>query len=141
MKDRPNRAQRRLAAAARRRIPCTGPRSPFRDRSDEIATTQAPRPAGLERVLENGTYLVQDCARPGGWRVLMICRRDGRGGITWDDLHWIKEILYPTREAVELYPREEDLVDVANMRHLWVLPPFAWMPHGLDRNPGRGGVG
>lgn len=31
--------------------------------------------------------------------------------------------------AVEIYPAERDIVNVANMRHLWVLPerlPFGW---------------
>lgn len=51
-------------------------------------------------------------------------------GITWDDLQQLKaEAGYGDRQAVEIYPADEDVVNVANMRHLWVLPeslPFAW---------------
>lgn len=136
----PNRATRRAMAGARRKLPCTGPRGPLVDRSVDIAAIEGAPPRGLERVLENGTYLVQDCARADGWRVLMICRRDGREGISWDDLAWLKDAAgYADREAVELYPRTGDVVNVANMRHLWILPPGTWMPYGLDKNPNRSG--
>ena len=36
---------------------------------------------------------------------------------------------------MEVYPRTADLVNVANMRHLWVLPellPFAWRKGAAD---------
>jgi hypothetical protein len=50
--------------------------------------------------------------------------------ITWDELQWIKNVLgYHAHDAVEVYPPTMDVVDVANMRHLWVLSgplPFAW---------------
>lgn len=50
--------------------------------------------------------------------------------ITWDQLQWIKaQCGYPERDAVEVYPPTWDIVNVANMRHLWVLEgylPFAW---------------
>lgn len=43
--------------------------------------------------------------------------------IEWDDLQLIKrEIGYGDYYAIEIYPRECDLVNVANMRHLWILP-------------------
>lgn len=133
-----NRADRRSMAQARRRLPCSHPRGELLDRSEDIGTIDGIPPRGLERVLENGTYLIQDCARPGGWRVLMICRRDARDGISWDDLQWIKGAAgYRDREAVEVYPRDGDVVNVANMRHLWILPEGTWMPHGLDKNPAR----
>lgn len=57
---------------------------------------------------------------------------DGRwsDNLTWDELQFIKnELGHGDRDAVEVYPREQDVVNVANMRHLWVLPdlvPFAW---------------
>ena len=36
---------------------------------------------------------------------------------------------YKDKFAVEVYPAENDIVNVANMRHLWVLPKplgFEW---------------
>ncbi len=52
-------------------------------------------------------------------------RPDGRwdDGLTWDELQDIKRQLgMADRYAVEVYPRDSDVVNVANMRHLWVLP-------------------
>jgi len=53
--------------------------------------------------------------------------------ITWDELQQLKaEAGYADHDAVEVYPRQRDVVNVANMRHLWVsvhetLPmPFVW---------------
>lgn len=49
---------------------------------------------------------------------------DGRWSdrITWDELQAIKrEVGYGDRFAVEIYPADRDLVNVANMRHLWIL--------------------
>lgn len=59
---------------------------------------------------------------------------DGTGnwleGISWDDLQRIKnEVGYGNSDAIELYPASKDVVNVANIRHLWVLPSgseYAW---------------
>lgn len=51
-------------------------------------------------------------------------------GIQWQDLMGLKaECGYAFYDAVEVYPNMLDIVNVANMRHLWVLReklPFAW---------------
>jgi len=50
--------------------------------------------------------------------------------ITWDDLMGVKaECGYGNCWAVEIYPPNDDVVNVANMRHLWLIPEaplFAW---------------
>jgi hypothetical protein len=71
-----------------------------------------------------------------GWTRLSVCRADldshGRwkDGITWDELQRLKrEAGYGDQEAVEVYPADADVVDVANIRHLWIVPagmPFTW---------------
>lgn len=51
-------------------------------------------------------------------------RSDGRwdDGLTWDEMQEIKrQIGMADKYAVEIYPRDRDVVNVANMRHLWVL--------------------
>lgn len=66
-----------------------------------------------------------------GWKRLTVnsVRRNGkswRDGITWDELQRIKnECLGPETWCVENYPSDSKLVDVSNMRHLFVLdePP------------------
>jgi len=52
-------------------------------------------------------------------------------GLVWDDLQQIKsEVGRGECDAVEVYPRDQDIVNVANMRHLIVfkktLLPFVW---------------
>jgi hypothetical protein len=50
--------------------------------------------------------------------------------ITWDELQRCKrETGYGDWYALEVYPRDRDLVHVANMRHLWLLSeplPIGW---------------
>lgn len=50
--------------------------------------------------------------------------------ISWDDLMDIKsEIGFERNWAVEIFPDYTEVMNVANMRHLWVLPEppaFAW---------------
>lgn len=50
--------------------------------------------------------------------------------ITWNELQAIKnELGFFTHTAVEIFPPIHDVVDVASIRHLWVLEgslPYAW---------------
>jgi hypothetical protein len=89
-----------------------------------------------DAVMRSKTFLVQIfCGEE--WVRLSFCRtaigRDGHWleGITWEELQRLKrEAGYGEFDAVEAYPRDRDVVNVANMRHLWVplkAPlPFAW---------------
>lgn len=51
-------------------------------------------------------------------------------GISWEQLQLIKdEVGFGDYDAVEVFPASGDVVNVANMRHLWILRdklPFAW---------------
>lgn len=55
---------------------------------------------------------------------------DWADGITWDELEPIKhEIGRGDVWAVELFPADAAVVNVSNMRHLWLLdepPPYGW---------------
>lgn len=42
--------------------------------------------------------------------------------LTWDELQSIKrEVGFGNWYAIEIYPRDVDIVNVANFRHLWLL--------------------
>jgi hypothetical protein len=42
--------------------------------------------------------------------------------ISWDELQEIKrQIGFGNMMAVEVYPKDSDIVNVANMRHLWLV--------------------
>jgi len=53
-----------------------------------------------------------------------------RDGISWDDLQRLKaEAGFGDAWAVEIYPPEIEIINVAPMRHLWILaeaPAFGW---------------
>jgi len=51
-------------------------------------------------------------------------------GLSWDELQAIKrKIGFARSYAIEIYPPDVDVVNVANMRHLWLLSrplPIGW---------------
>ena len=109
------------------------------DRLQEIPRAQWPAnaPPTIMRVFRSRDYLVQEYREPNPLVIsrLSICRTSISGnrwkdGITWDELQRIKnECGYGNTDAIEIYPADNDVVNVANMRHLWVLDapiPFAW---------------
>lgn len=63
---------------------------------------------------------------------LSIKRLDRAPVSDWRHKQAIKnEIAGPFREAVELFPSEERLMDSANQTHLWVMPEGAELPVGF----------
>lgn len=130
-----NRHTRRHAKAHQRRIGLFKedfipvPRSEW---SDEMQDSQA-----LTRVWIGRGFLVQvyDEGQFGVTRLSVNrCTPQANGDwqedISWEDLQSIKdEIGYADFDAVEVYPKKRDIVNVANMRHLWIMPQglsFAW---------------
>ena len=80
------------------------------------------------RLTVNRTELLPD----GNWR----------GDITWDELMAVKRgIGLGDQWMSEIYPADEEIVNVANMRHLFIVfqPPYAWakktdfIPDNSDR--------
>lgn len=91
----------------------------------------------LVAVWRSRGFLAQAFAEPDGITRLSINRTTlnvatGRwiDEIAWDDLQRIKrECGFGQQDAVEVYPADSDVVNVANMRHLWIMPaelPFKW---------------
>lgn len=95
----------------------------------ELPRHEWPNPNAPQlRVLRSRDFLVQEfpAVAPATVR-LSICRTsmDGdrwKDGITWDELQRIKrECGYGDADAIEAFPADRDVVNVANMRHLWVM--------------------
>lgn len=86
-----------------------------------IAQAEADWRSGVERIFVNDTHMVY--ARPvgvEGWH-LSIKRRDREPIFSWRELQDVKNALVdPEREAIELFPAEERLVDQSNQFHIWV---------------------
>ena len=83
-----------------------------------------------ERVWRSREFLAVLYVEPGKIaRRLSVCRTrindrgDYEDGISWDDLMRVKsQCGFADVDAVEMYPRDRDVVNVANLRHLWILP-------------------
>jgi hypothetical protein len=96
------------------------------------ATTREPR-----RVWVSRDFLVAEHAeehvicRLSINRTSVVAGGGWRDGITWDELQELKrQVGYGDAMAVEVYPPDADVVNVANIRHLFVVHPeavpFAW---------------
>ncbi len=89
-------------------------------RSREFLVQAFDEGEGVIRLSVNRTTLLPD----GNWA----------DGISWDDLQRLKgEAGFGDAFAVEIYPENCNVVNVSNMRHLWILLerlPFAWSADG-----------
>ena len=93
------------------------------------------RPRGITELWRSREFLVQVFDHEAAVR-LSVCRTVVGGGerwadgITWDELQRLKrECGRGDKAAVEIYPPDAEVVNDANMRHLWVMREpisFAW---------------
>jgi len=59
-------------------------------------------------------------------------RRHDEKPLTWREMQRVKnELIGPERVGVEVYPAVSEVVDQANMFHLWVLPEGFKLPFTL----------
>lgn len=93
------------------------------------------KPPDLVEVWRSRNFLVQIYTEPAGYQRMSICRSVHNGDswadqVTWDDLmHLKRECGRGDRDAVEVFPADRDIVNVANMRHLFFPPEdlsFKW---------------
>jgi hypothetical protein len=140
--DAVNRADRRAMESHRRKLQIPAVGGAFVEIPRSGWPTEIEPPIGMTRLFKNARLLVFFCDRPGGLQLMMVQRIDGRDGLTWDELYETKNVLgFADFEAVEIYPRVDMLVNVANMRHLWLLPNGRTMPFGLDKLRRSAGLG
>ena len=83
----------------------------------------------LLRAWRNNRFVVQ-LYENGDWLRLSVNRSeyDPKNdcwveGISWDEIMEIKEALgFGDRDAIEIYPKDNDVIYVTNMRHLFIVP-------------------
>lgn len=102
----------------------------------ELLPMECNKPAGCLAVWRSNRFMVQLFAPCHGAQRITVCRTGinvvtGRwlDGITWQEIQNIKRAIgFGERDAVEVYPADVDVVNVANMRHIWLVDPvaFAW---------------
>lgn len=95
----------------------------------------AARTGDLRSCWHNNIYAIQVFARQtadGEALQLTINRHDNEEIEGWSDLQRIKnEVVGAHRVAIEIYPPESEVMDQANMRHLFVLPEGVEAPFTL----------
>lgn len=89
----------------------------------------------IQRFTIDRVFSVQVYENRTDWGIvdhLLIRRHDQAPIRLWTDLQRIKnEVAGTDRTAIEVFPAEPDLVDQANLYHLWVLPVGFDLPFGL----------
>lgn len=110
------------------------------DKLAEVPPSEWPPLEGITKkpvgVFRSKEFLVQVFEEPNDILRLTIarCRIKDDGSwsdnISWEEMQDLKrQAGLGGLDAVEVYPCDHDVVNVANMRHLWVLPrplSFAW---------------
>jgi hypothetical protein len=103
-----------------------------------ISDTQSQGSRGAKRikVFRNNKFLAQifqesDSLRLSVNRTSIDNKGRWQDGITWDELNFVKNnVGFADFDALEVYPAQKDLVNVANIRHLWIVTegklPFVW---------------
>jgi hypothetical protein len=88
-------------------------------------------------ILVSCDYLVLVFGRDTEWGEvthLAIRRADESTDISWSAKQAIKDrVVGPSRTAVEVFPAASELVNQANMYHLWVLPSGMSLPFSIKR--------
>lgn len=88
----------------------------------------------LDRHFTDRKYSVQVRTVQTDWGPVehAVIRNTGATDITWREKQRIKnEIFGPERVAVEVFPAQSELVDDANLYHIWILPEGQRLPFGL----------
>jgi|HigsolmetaGSP11D_1036233.scaffolds.fasta_scaffold26008_2 hypothetical protein len=83
------------------------------------------------------TYAVMSREIETEWGIVThVCIRNADNtDIPWAEKQRIKNELFGSeRCAVEIFPAESELVDAANMYHLWILPKGMKLPFGLKED-------
>lgn len=132
-----NRKERR-AAASTARTATSRDWGPWECRTFSRAELEGTIAEFMSCAYVNAVYSVQqyECDVPAVGVVLHLAirRHDSAMTRSWSDLQRIKnELAGKERVAFEVFPKTTDLVDEANMQHLWVMPDGYDLPFGLHR--------
>lgn len=134
---RPSRETERLALSELRSLPSDG--------SFDVLPAEHPafgEPGAPVRAWRSRNFMVQLYDLPGEGALRLSIQRSlaawpirernrDRRPISWEELMTIKAAVgFGDRWAVEIFPPDADAVNVADMRHLWLLegaPAFGWV--------------
>ena len=91
-----------------------------------------------DQVFQNNIFVVQVFNHPSSWgevKRAMIRRNDELPIHDWNKIQRIKnEVFGEDAVALEVYPKQKNLIDVANIYWLWVLPKEFVCPIELTKD-------
>ena len=91
-----------------------------------------------DQVFQNNIYIVQVFNHTCGWGMVkrvMIRRNDELPEHDWNKLQRIKnEVFGEEATALEVYPKQRNLIDVANIYWLWIMPEDFFCPIELTKD-------
>lgn len=135
-----NRSQRRASISNGRNLMKKG-WNDFEQLSEiEFSLATDIRIKNLDRIYINNIFVVQvfkPVQTTWGELIKVGVRRNDEAPVhSWSDLQRIKnEVFGQNYYAIEVYPSEMDVVDVANMYWIWVLSNQQKVPFGFDGRP------
>lgn len=124
-----NREQRRALEKAQRAYIATLPEKLTRMDDNDPMMPYSSHPEDRIGVWRNKKFSVILWKVPAGEK-MTISRNEWdsktrryEDGITWDEIQEIKrELGYGERTGVEFFPPDSELINIANVRHIWFLP-------------------
>lgn len=147
LSERP-RKERRVIAGMERAERASGAWSPWRklDKSEieDVLATAAANGQSVQgtwgephTIFENGWLVVNvRTAHPPSLKFPVdhaFFRTTTFAELNWKEKQRVKDELFGAdRTAIEIFPRQADLVDAINMYHLWVFPAGFKFPFGLS---------
>lgn len=96
----------------------------FEDRSDLCYSNHSP--GWRCGMWASGVFWIQEKHEDRGWLRAMVGRHDKKPGISWPELQAIKQAVYGDRWAVQAYPPQALVTDVANIYWLFIAPNGWW---------------
>jgi hypothetical protein len=134
------RAMRRALEVENRGWPLTLKEIPEAAWPDAVRNPSAQFKSKLLQAWRSRGFLVQLYREPSGYlrmsvnRTTMDAEQRFAADLTWDELQTLKEqIGFGHMWAVECFPPDREVVNVQNMRHLFLLnepPPYGWRKRG-----------
>lgn len=124
-----NRAQRRALEKAKRFLINSYPEELTRVAEDDPNMPYTSHAQDLDSVWRNKKYTVMVWNVPAGKKITISrntwdshsCRY--KDGITWDEIMEIKRgVGFGDQNAIEFYPPDDEIINIANVRHIWILP-------------------
>ena len=124
-----NREQRRALEKVKRQLIASYPDTLEVVPENDPNLPYSSHPQDIDKIYRSKKYTVIVWNVPAG-KKLSISRNEWdshtnryKDGITWDEIMEIKrQVGFGEQNAVEFYPPDSQVINIANVRHIWILP-------------------